>query len=61
MAFVLRHDAGDGVLIAPHDLTQLLGVQTARHLGRANEVAEHHCHLAAFGLFQDRAFWAVPV
>ena len=48
---------GAGVLIGPHHLAQLLGVELAGEHGRVHQVAEQHGELAAFGLGRLRFDW----
>jgi hypothetical protein len=43
-------DLRAGRLICPHDVAQVLGVEPGGELGRADQVAEQHGQLAAFGL-----------
>jgi hypothetical protein len=43
-------DLGDGAVIRPNDLPQILRVMTGRERGRADQVAEHHRQLPAFGV-----------
>ena len=40
---------GDRAVVVPDQLAQILGVMTGRERGRADEVAEHHRQLPAFG------------
>ena len=40
---------GADLLVGPHDLAQLLGIEPLRERGRAHQVAEHDRQLAALG------------
>ena len=44
-------DFGNGAVIGADDLTQIFGIEPRGELGRADQIAEHHCQLAAFRLF----------
>jgi hypothetical protein len=41
---------GDGAVIRGNDLAQILGIEPRRQLRRADQVAEHHRELPAFGI-----------
>ena len=41
---------GNGAVIVPDQLPQILRVMTGRECCRADQVAEHHRQLAAFGI-----------
>ena len=41
---------GDGAVVVADQLAQILRVKTRRERGRADEVAEHHRQLPAFGV-----------
>src|SRR5262249_28228621 len=43
-------DFGDGAVVGGDDLAQILWIESRRQLGRADEVAEHHRQLPAFGI-----------
>ena len=45
-----RDDLGDGAVIGGDDLAQILGIEPRRERGRADEIAEHHRQLPAFGV-----------
>ncbi len=45
---------GDGATVGADDLPQIFGVQPRGERGRADEVAEHHRQLAAFGIGESR-------
>jgi len=42
-------DFANGVVICADDLTQILGIEPSRELGRTDQIAEHHRQLPAFG------------
>ena len=42
-------DLGDGAVIRPDYLAQILGIEVRRERGRADEVAEHHRELPPLG------------
>jgi hypothetical protein len=42
-------DPGDRAVIGGDDLAQILGIELRRERGRADQVAEHHRQLPAFG------------
>jgi hypothetical protein len=42
-------DTGDRAMIGADDLAQILGIEPRRQRGRADEIAEHHRELPAFG------------
>ena len=44
-------DSGDRAVIGGDDLAQILGVEPRGQRGRADQIAEHHRQLPAFGLF----------
>ena len=46
--------ARDHSLVSADDLTHLLGIEPPRESGRAHEIDEHHCELAALGLGSRR-------
>ena len=55
VAHVFRHEAaeaanrlGNAFLIGRNDLAQVLRVHAGGERGRADQVGEHHCNLAAF-------------
>jgi hypothetical protein len=50
MALKAGNHLGTGVLIGPHDLAEVFGVELARQGSRVDEVTEEHGELAAFGL-----------
>src|SRR5215831_18068660 len=39
---------GDAAVIRTHDPAQILGIEPSGQQRRADEIAEHHCELAAF-------------
>jgi hypothetical protein len=41
---------GDSAVIGGDDLAQILGIEPRRELGRADEIAEQHRQLPAFGI-----------
>jgi len=43
-------DFGDGAVIGGDNLAEILGIETRRERRRADQVAEHHCQLPAFGV-----------
>ena len=45
-----RPTFGNGAVIGADHLAQILRVKPRRERGRADEVAEHHGELAAFGI-----------
>ena len=47
-------DLGDRAVIGADDLTQILWVKPGRECGRADEIAEHHRQLPAFGIGWSR-------
>ena len=53
---------GAGFLVSAQHLAQVLGVQPLGELGRAHEVAEHHCELPPFGCaFTRRLQLSCPI
>src|SRR5215472_6730076 len=46
---------GDGAVISGDDVTQILGIEPRRQLGRADEIAEHYRELAALGAVGARS------
>jgi hypothetical protein len=50
MALIAGDHLGTGVLIGPHHLTPLFGVELAGQHRRVDEITEQHRELAAFGL-----------
>ena len=53
-AVELGDDFGDGAVIRGDDLAQILGIEPRRQRGRADQVAEHHRQLPAFGIGRSR-------
>jgi hypothetical protein len=49
-------DLGDGPVIGGDDLAQILRIEPRRELGRADQVAEHHGELPAFGGHHSRGW-----
>ena len=41
---------GDSAMVIPDQLAQILRVVTGRERGRADQIAEHHGQLPAFGV-----------
>src|SRR5438094_9484860 len=50
MALEAGNYPGTSLLVRPHDLAQLFGVQPAGEGGRLDQVTKEHGELAAFGL-----------
>ena len=48
---------GDRTVIVADHLTQILGVKPGREHRRADQIAEHHRQLPAFGLGGRRCVW----
>ena len=46
---------GDGAVVGADQLTQILRVKTGRQRGRADQIAEHHRQLPAFGVGGSRS------
>jgi hypothetical protein len=44
------HGLGDALLIRRNDLSQILRVHAGGERGRADEIDEHHSHLASLGI-----------
>ena len=49
---------GNGAVIVPDQLPQILRVMTGRECRRADQVAEHHRQLAAFGVDGGMGGWS---
>ena len=45
---------GDGAVIGGDDLAQILGIEPRGERGRADQIAEHHRQLPAFGIGRRR-------
>jgi hypothetical protein len=43
-------DIDHGAMVSGDDVAQILGIEPRRQFGRADEVAEHHRQLPAFGV-----------
>ena len=43
-------DLGDGAMIGGNDFAQILKIELRCECRRADQIAEHHCQLPAFGL-----------
>jgi hypothetical protein len=50
MTFEPLDHGGSAALVSGHDAAQVLGIEPRGELGRADQVAEQHSQLTAFGL-----------
>jgi hypothetical protein len=48
-AVIARDRARAGILIGADHFTHIFGIEPRRHRGGADEIAEHHGELTAFG------------
>src|SRR5262245_49955250 len=60
MALEVLDDRSAGLLVRPHDLPQVFGIEAAGEGSRVYQVAEQHCELTAFGArWLWRRRWAI--